>query len=128
MLFGVEEHGSAYAVVAVGATQYVDILASVASVPERVVVGELGKCHRFVAQLGVHGHHSSTACQREYLRIGPSGAGKRESEVLDFLCYATPAEVGMNNQTARGDILLVFPRLDIAESCKAVATLIEAKK
>ena len=71
-----------------------------------------------IAQLGVHRHNGSTTRQRENLGVRPACTGESESEVLDALSHAQSTELRVNNKTRGGDILLVAPCLDVAESYK----------
>ena len=48
MFLGVVEHGGADAVAPVGAVENINIDASLASAPERLVVGEVVECYRFI--------------------------------------------------------------------------------
>ena len=74
MLFGVVEHGGADAILAVGAMEHIHVDTSLASTPESLVVGEVGKSHRLIPQLRVHRHHGCTARQTEYLGMRPAGS------------------------------------------------------
>ena len=118
MLFGIVEHGGADAVFAVGTFEHIHIDTSLAAAPECFVVGKVCKSHRLIPQLGVHGHHCSTAGEAEYLGMGPSGACQGECHVLDVLRHPPAAEVRVYNESGCGDILLVSPSLNVAESSK----------
>lgn len=52
-----------------------------------------------IAQLGVHRHNGSSAGEREYLGMRPTGAGEREGEVLDALGHTQSAELRVNDKT-----------------------------
>ena len=92
---------------------------ALASAPEGLVVGEVGKGHGLVAQCRVHGHHGGAAGQRENLGMRPARAGQREGHVLDALGYVVAPEVGVDDEAAGSHVLLVLPGLDVAEPGKA---------
>ena len=121
MFLRIVEHSGADAILATGALEHVYIDAALASAPESLVVGEVGKRHGMIAQLGVHRHNGSSAREREYLGMRPTGAGEREGEVLDALCHTQSAELRVDDKTRSGDILLVAPCLDVAEPYKLLA-------
>ena len=60
MLLWVEEHGSTDAVFAIGTMEDIHVDATLATTPERLIIGEVGEGDRKIAQLGVHFHHSRT--------------------------------------------------------------------
>ena len=91
------EHGGADAVFPACAVEYIHIDATLTTTPKCLIVGEVGKCNRLIAQLCVHRHHRRTAREREYLGVRPSGARERESHILDFLCHAKMAEIWMDD-------------------------------
>ena len=98
MLFWIEQHAGADAVFAVGAMEHVDVDATLAALPESLVIGQFGKRDRLITQFGVHLHHGSTAGQRENLGMRPSDASQRERHVLDalgqslFVCLNWPLQ------------------------------------
>ena len=61
MFLRIVEHSGADAILATGALEHVYIDAALASAPESFVVGEVGKRHGMIAQLGVHHHNRYNA-------------------------------------------------------------------
>ena len=53
----------------------------------------------------------------------PAGASQGEGKVFDAFGQSQSSEVGVDDESARGHILLVSPRLDIAEAGKTVVAL-----
>lgn len=51
MLLGIVEHGGTNAVLAAGTLEHIYIDAALAAAPESLVVGEVGKCNRLIAQV-----------------------------------------------------------------------------
>ena len=49
----------------------------------------------------------------------PSGASQCKGHILNALGNMHAAEIGMYNQTRGCHVLLLLPRLDVAEPCKA---------
>ena len=119
MLGGVEEHRGADAELTVALAENGVVDAALAALPERLVVGQVGKGHWLVAQRCVHLHHSSTAGKRENLGMRPACASQRECHVLDAFGDVQTTEVGVYDKTAGRHVLLVLPRLDVAETGKA---------
>ena len=99
MFFWVEEHGGADAVFAVGAMEHIYVDATLATTPERLVIGQVGESNWKITQLGVHLHDSRTGSQRENLGMRPSLSGERKGQVLDALCQSQTTEVWVNDQT-----------------------------
>ena len=73
MLCGVEEHGGADTELAIALAKHRIVHAALAAFPEGLVVRQVGKGDGLVAQCSVHLHHGSTAGQREYLGMWPTG-------------------------------------------------------
>ena len=121
MLLGIVEHGGTNAVLAAGTLEHIYIDAALAAAPESLVVGEVGKCTRLIAQLRVHGHHSGTARQTAYLGMGPAGACQGECKILDALGQAQVAESRVYDETRGGNVGFVAPGLYVAEPGKPVA-------
>ena len=99
MFLWVEEHGGADAVFAVGTMEDIYVDATLATTPERLVIGQVGEGNRKIPQLGVHLHDSRTGCQRENLGMRPSLSGECKGQVLDTLSQSQTTEVWVNDQT-----------------------------
>lgn len=118
MLGRVEEHGGAYAILAVGAVENVGIDATLASTPKRLVVGEILECNGQITELSVHLHHGRATRQRENLGMRPTYTRQGEGDVFYFLGKPQAAIVGMHYESGGRDIMLVSPRLYITETCE----------
>ena len=118
---GVEEHAGAEAAGAVVALQDVVVLASLATLPELLVLRQFGQCHRHVAQCGVELHYGQRGRDTEELGIGKSLASQLERFLLDASGQAHFAVFGVNDKARGGHKVAVAPALDVAEPYETVA-------
>ena len=118
---GVEEHASAEAAGAVVALQDVVVLASLATLPELLVLRQFGQCHRHVAQCGVELHYGQRGRDTEELGVGESLASQLERFLLDASGQAHFAVFGVNDKSRGGHKVSMAPTLDIAEPNESVA-------
>ena len=95
--------------------------ASLTAVPKGIVVGKLIEADWHITESRIHFHHGIAAGQAEYLGMRPAKTSQRKGVVLDALCNAEALIIWVNNQTAGSNIMLVAPRLYIAEPSKLVA-------
>ena len=119
--FGVEEHAGAEATGAVVALQDVVVLASLATLPELLVLRQFGQGHRYVTQCGVELHYRQRGRDTEELGVGESLASQLERLLLDASGQAHLAVFGVNDEARGGHEITMAPALDVAEPYETVA-------
>jgi hypothetical protein len=115
MLFRIEEHGGAEAVLAALAHEDLVVDAALASGPEFLVGGKLGIGNGLIAEVAVDLHHGQTGGEAEDLGVGVFFAAQLEDAFLDALGHAALAP-GRSYDQARVGHIFALPGLNIAEA------------
>ena len=120
-LFGVVEHTCAEAHTSVVSLKDVVVLASLATLPELIIVGEFGEGDRFVAHFGIELHDRQRSSDREKFRERTSESSQLESFRLDGAGKAKMAVFWVDNQSGCSYEVAMTPAFNVAEPYQAIA-------
>ena len=117
----VVEHTCAEAHTTIVALEDIVVAATLATLPELVILSELRECHRLVAEAGVQLHYRKRCCNTEQLCKWEAQACQLEGTLLDLARQTEVAILGVYDESRCSNVVAVSPALDVAEADELVS-------